>query len=160
MRHLGIILALSVLTTVGLTYSTDKPKAQNGPLAFRTIEQSASSAEKENKNMVIKDEATWKAVWAETHANMTPVPDLPEVDFKTKMVIAAFMGEKPTGGFSIEIERIIRAEKKIIAFIVENSPHSACMVTKALTAPYHFVEVERFESEVAFEEREGINRCN
>ena len=161
MRTLGVFLALSILATIGLTYKPiDREDKADRNIEFKTIDQSAMSAEEKNYNVVVKDKESWEKLWNETHSNQIPLPPVPEVDFTTKMVIVAFQGEKPTGGYSIEVKKIMQTNSKIKVSIDENSPGSECIVTQALTNPYHFVELRKLDGDVVYEEHKVVNHCN
>jgi hypothetical protein len=67
------------------------------------------------------------------------------------MVIAVFIGERPTGGYGIEIESIDAYADRITVNIVETEPGPDELTTQALTYPYHIVTTEKTEMEVRFE---------
>ena len=62
------------------------------------------------------------------------------------MVIGVFSGEKPSGGFSIEIAEIMLMETKITVFFDEISPKPEQPVTEALTQPSHIVKIKRVDN--------------
>jgi hypothetical protein len=51
------------------------------------------------------------------------------------VVLGAFLGERPTGGYGVEIVRI--CDGRIV--VERRSPPEDAIVTQALTAPYHMV---------------------
>ncbi len=78
--------------------------------------------------MVIRDWKTWAWFWKKHTRGIQPEPPLPKVDFRTKMVVAAILGYKTSGGGpSIEISSIeaifgnyILPIKSIRVFVKEN----------------------------------------
>ena len=74
-----------------------------------------------------------------------PAPNAPEVDFSEEMVIAIFSGEKPTGGYSIEITKVELDEDEVTIFFEEVSPEPGQPVTEALTQPFHIVKINRID---------------
>jgi PrcB C-terminal len=76
---------------------------------------------------------------AETYAALrTLVASLPAQSadfFKAHAVVAAFLGQRNTGGYSVEIRRPGRAQLSI----TEHAPPKDAMVTMALTAPFRIV---------------------
>lgn len=82
---------------------------------------------------VIRDADTYSAL--RRAAN-----NLPEVSadtFKTSILIAAFLGTRNTGGYSVEIRQSANGEIRVD----EKAPAKDMMVTQALTAPFKVVSV-------------------
>lgn len=78
---------------------------------------------------------------ADTYAALTNLDgNLPKLDdafFKTKVVVAAFLGERNTGGYSVEISRDAAAIR-----VMEKMPGKDMMVTQMITSPFKIVAVE------------------
>src|SRR6266545_3589257 len=78
---------------------------------------------------------------AETYAALTKLNgNLPKLDdefFKTKIVVAAFLGERNTGGYSAEISRDPEGIR-----VMERKPEKDMMVTQVITSPFKIVAVE------------------
>lgn len=88
---------------------------------------------------------------AETYASLRALQDkLPELGadfFKSNAVIAAFLGERRTGGYGVSITR---AANRLL--VTEKTPPKGAMVTMALTAPFQIVSAGvREESPLALE---------
>ena len=105
----------------------------------------------EPARLVIETEVEWKEVWEKVVAFQIPKPKLPEVDFETEMIIAVFMGEQRTGGYSIDITRIIKEEEEIVVQVEEKYPDPDLLVTMALTQPYHIVVVKSSPLPIRFQ---------
>ena len=96
------------------------------------------------KFVVVHDAAAWREVWKETDAGRRiPTPPPPEIDFSTHFVVAAFMGQKRSGGFAITITGVRREGEALVVPYREMAPPKGSFVTMALTAPYHVVEISR-----------------
>ena len=80
------------------------------------------------------------------------------VDFSSRRVVFLSLGGRPTGGYSIFVEKIEDHGEFIKASIVIRKPGN-CLVTQAITSPYQFVEVESVK-ELLFEERIEVVNCN
>lgn len=81
---------------------------------------------------VVRDEATY--------AELTKLdPSLPKlrVDLKTNLVIAAFLGQRNTGGYSVEITRAASGEIQV----TEKAPGKDMMVPQVITAPFKIVSL-------------------
>ncbi len=138
-----------------------------GPVTFETIAQGAMSRIRSTENVVIKDTASWDALWRRHTGFSVPpprpggpellrLPSAPAVDFTREMVVARFMGTRNSGGFGTEIQRISRdATNDYTVSVVDRSPAPGMPVTRVITSPFHMVRVTRTEGQVAFDVREG-----
>ena len=81
---------------------------------------------------VIRDEATL----SELAKRDRTLPKL-DVDFKTNILIAAFLGERNTGGFSVDISRDKHGEIQVH----EKKPGKDMMVPQMITSPFKVVSV-------------------
>ncbi len=70
---------------------------------------------------------------------------LDDVDFEEQMVIAAFMGRRNTGGYSVTIESVLEYEEHIKVHYSFSTPEPDQMVTMAITSPFHIVAVPHVE---------------
>jgi len=114
-------------------------------LYFQTISKGDFSEYRDIKNYVIKNNFEWENLREKAGILVTP-----NINFDEKKVIAVSMGERRTGGYSIEITRITEKEDYIEVFIRERSPSPENFVTMVITHPYHIVKVERIDKEVRF----------
>jgi len=117
---------------------------------FETIEQGSYSGCTAKENSVIKDPTNWQDFWNKLKSNLSPKPGLPSIDFSSEMVIASCMGEQSSGGYSIEIDKILEKEDKLTVFIKEGFPGPGENVTLALTQPYHVVKLKISSKPVEF----------
>lgn len=88
---------------------------------------------------VAVNEAEMTALWQ----GLVQPRERPEVDFAREWVLAAFMGEKPTGGFRVTIDQVERRGEEIRAQISEREPGPDDFVTMVFTYPGQVVAVER-----------------
>lgn len=109
------------------------------------------AAHKDAGALVFRSQEELQKVWV---ADGGKADELPKVDWDQEMVLAVFMGEKPTGGFSVRIEKVVRlagGEPETLAAICRcRSPGADEEVTQALTCPAHVVVVPRFKGKVTF----------
>lgn len=62
-------------------------------------------------------------------------------DLKKSTFVILNMGEKPTGGYSINVKEAIEDDTKITLILKETSPAPGAMVTQVLTYPFAVVKV-------------------
>jgi hypothetical protein len=87
---------------------------------------------------------------AETYSTLTKLdaslPKLNEEFFKTHIVIAAFLGERNTGGYGIQITREsaggFDSQPKSFIRVAEVSPGKGMMVPQVITSPFKVVSIE------------------
>lgn len=100
----------------------------------------------------IKESFIFVARDAETYARLTELhnylPQLGADFFKSNAVVAAFLGQRRSGGYGVRIERAAGG----LLRVSERTPPKDAMVTMALTAPFQIVSVGvRDESPLALE---------
>lgn len=62
-------------------------------------------------------------------------------DIETSNFIILNMGEKPTGGYSISVDRILETPDNIVVTIKKRSPKPRENVTTAITNPYCIIRI-------------------
>lgn len=60
----------------------------------------------------------------------------PQVDWTKQQVVLLAMGQRNTGGFSINVDKIVHTKTEITVYYKTVGPKKGEMVTQALTAPY------------------------
>ena len=113
----------------------------------------------DRRRTVIRDEAAWAQFWAEVTSGYQPRPATPAIDFATEMVVVAAMGTRPSGGYSIAIDRAYEADGRLYAVVREVAPAPGCGTTGALSAPMAAVRVPRRDAPAAFVERAETRSC-
>ena len=129
-------------------------------LKFETFRKGFYSGIKEKKEIIIKNRDDFLKLWKNFTSNLIPPPEPPYIDFEKYMLIGVFMGNKPTGGFSIEIEKIIEKDKEISVHVKEESPGKNCVVTMAFTQPYHIVTLLKSDKKIKFYYNEVVRECD
>jgi len=128
-------------------------ESESNDVEFVTIEKGAYSGLSERGNYAIRSAEEWKEVWGSAR----PLPE--GIDFSDSMLIAAFQGYKTSGGFSVEITRIVENEENMEVFVKETVPGEGCEVTLSETAPYHIVKTQNTGKKVVFLTEEEITDC-
>jgi len=105
-------------------------------------------------NMVFKDTESWESFW-KNHCTAViseagSIPNTPQVDFSSQMLVCVFAGEKPTGGYGIVIQRVREGSKSLIVEYSEKSPDPKMMLSQVITYPCHIVAIPTSEKSVEF----------
>lgn len=118
--------------------------AQNStPLEFQTLAEGSYSAIEAESQALISDAADWQAFWTRLHANRSPEPPLPQVDFASEMVLACTLGSRNSGGFQIKVAALAHVGNLCHLSLLYTEPGSNCFTTEALTQPYHIVVLRK-----------------
>lgn len=146
------LLGLALLCACRGSQQTEAAPPPETPLQFESVAEDSQSAITFARTVVIRDANAWAALWKEHTANRTPAPPLPTVDFSGQMVLGVFIGPRPSGCYSVNIEKAYRAGGKIIveykAWAPPPGTDTGC--TAVVTYPSHLVTVARSEDPVEF----------
>ncbi len=117
---------------------------------FETIENNAYSGHKSSGEYAIRNEEEWNTLWNQVTADRIPQPKAPSVDFETQMVLGVFLGERTSGGYSIEISRIRETENSLEVYVTEKTPQFGMMSASALSQPCHLIKTGLTKKEVKY----------
>src|SRR5262245_6028159 len=150
----GLVLHISAsnvplgpqMTYSPLAMAQEKMSKEATRLLTDTVEKGYRSGVREPLQVVIRKQDEWNAFWKQ-HSSIDTNPQLaPSVDFDREMVVGIFLGEKPTGGYEVEIVRAERRDSSLYFYYREKSPPPGAMVTQALTQPFHLVRVAKYDN--------------
>ena len=96
---------------------------------------------------VVRSDSEWQELWPKLGTNRPT----PHFDFSRVMVVGVFLGEKPTGGYSVQIQKALRETDgvRILHHVVE--PPKGNPRAQVLTHPFHLVVIPRVEGKIDFE---------
>jgi len=120
---------------------------QDGSLEFQTILSGTYSLADTFYVELITDENQWENAWLIAKGRVDPLPEKPTVDFDRQYVIAAFMGARPSSGYSIEISSVEKAGRKLRVYVTKYETPGMLTV---ITSPFYLVRIPRgiYELEV------------
>jgi hypothetical protein len=88
---------------------------------------------------LITNENDWRRAWAIVGGGRPR----PEINFATRACIVVYQGQKPTGGYSIEIEEIRRDGTVLAVKTRERRPAFGDVTTQVITSPFVAVSITR-----------------
>ncbi len=147
-------LGLSLLLTACATTA-----AQDKGMAMDVIVQGNHSGIRFERMEIIRSAADFQNLWAAHFAPEVPTDPLPDVDFKRDMVVAVFLGQFRTGGYSAEIRSVTATGDTIVVDVVRSSPGAGCMRTQALTQPFVIAKVPRVDGAARFNVQDVATPC-
>jgi hypothetical protein len=118
---------------------------------FTTIAQGTDSGYQSASQMTIDNSERWNNFWQLHTCNTEPPPPVPQVDFTRYSVVAVFAGEKPTGGYSVEILSAETSSSQttdrpsLVITVQYRQPSAGDFVTEALTYPYHMIRIPKID---------------
>jgi len=114
---------------------------------FKTIAKGVRSSIREPSPIAIRSQTEWQKLWRQHTSTSTASGPLPTVDFDKEIVAAVFLGEKPTGGYNVEISPAELTDSLLTIFVKETSPNPGAIVTQGFTQPFHIVRIEAATAE-------------
>ena len=120
------------------------------PVWHTTISQSDLTSIDPARNVAIRDNAGWLALWSEMHRMMSRAPPLPAIDFAQDMVVGVFIGWRSSGCYAVEIGRIEVVSGVLRVNYHERIPEPGSTCAAIITTPGHVVRLPRFEGAVEF----------
>ena len=64
-------------------------------------------------------------------------------NFENNSLVVVFGGEKPTGGYSIEIKKIIKKKDRFVVYAEEKIPEKGCLLTQVISYPFDLAKIEK-----------------
>ena len=133
----SVIMAMAALALAGCAvYTKGEPGKPGKPgksgvmeKNFTILKQDATGGLDEASNYIIASQKDLVLMYKDLG-----LTEVPLVNFNEKTVIAVFMGQKNTGGYSIGIESVTIKDNAAEVQVKETHPDG--MVTMALTNPY------------------------
>lgn len=128
-----------------------------GPAEELTITQLAKgqhSLQTEQQFEMITGQPQFRHLWSRFDAGAPP-----SLDFTRETAIAVFMGERPTGGYSIHVNAVTHGDGELLVDVVLQAPGPECMTTQAFTQPYEMVSVPSGPSRANFSTRQVLVAC-
>jgi hypothetical protein len=120
--------------------------AAQSPPPIRTLGKGPMSAITRPRQAAVRSEAEWVALWKENGAGAP----MPAVDFTREMVVGVFLGTRPTGGYGVEIVRVVGGGGALVVEYVESAPRPDAITAQVLTAPYHLAAIPARDEMVTF----------
>lgn len=107
----------------------------------------------------VDTQAEWEDFWSRHQADVMPTPPLPPVDFSRNMVVAVVDQEEPSGGYRLEITGIDEIEGGLHVLASKAVPGPGCLVTAAMTQPFHIVRTAKLDLEPRLQISEETYSC-
>lgn len=122
---------------------------------FSVLASGANAAQQNRLAARAASQEELENLWARVARTRIPPPEPPGVRFGSQTVVAIFMGQQPSGGYSIEVDAACRTDANGVVHLcyIAVEPPEDAIVTMALTSPYAFVVIEEPAVEVVVHRR-------
>ncbi len=132
MNKYAAILMMALLTA--LSCSAIRRNVPDGPVENSVILSGAHSLVDSFQVNIITGKSEWEQVWHRTMGGVEPLPKIPTVDFGRQYVIAAFMGQRTSSGYRIEIPSIVKKGRTLMVTVKKyETPGMLPVVTNPFT---------------------------
>jgi len=139
--------------------ASSPPASNLKSIPFESLDKQYFSGQDQKTNLQITNQQDWQTLWQTINSFQSPMPQLPHVDFSKEMVIAAFAGQFPNGGHSIEITQLKANDQIIQVSILTTSPGRKCGTTTAITQPYHLIKTALSQKKIEYLETTTVDNC-
>jgi hypothetical protein len=156
LKQLSVILLAAVSA---LAFSCSNQGEEESIIQFEVIHGGAYASVSEKKQVMVTNNDDYQKLMSEVYANLDQMPRIPEVDFTKNDVVAVFMGAKNTGGYSINVDKVIKRTDAVTVSVYETSPGSKCILTQSVTQPYEIVKVPKLNQKVKFLFKQRTKDC-
>jgi hypothetical protein len=119
---------------------------QGTPAPLETAARDGMSRINEPREAAARTAQEWAALW-KAHAGESPAP---KVDFAKKMVLAVFLGSRPSSGYAVEITGTRAEGDGLVVEWRERRPDPDMMTAQVLTSPAHMVAVPKVAGTIRF----------
>jgi hypothetical protein len=107
---------------------------------FRVVERGVQSVVDDRREAVARTAAEWAALYKQHE----PDKPLPAVDFSREIIVAVFIGSRPTGGYGVEIAGVgAGTDGAVTVRYRERRPAGDAITAQVITSPYVIAAVPR-----------------
>ena len=129
------------MDTRWITAAAESNPTATNAVAFQTVAKGFRSGVIEVTQIVVRTQAEWNALWQKHTSMESNPPPAPAIDFNKELIIGIFLGQKPTGGYEVEVTSVERSEGMLTVSFREKSPRPGAILTQAFTQPFHIVRI-------------------
>lgn len=147
MRAVTLLLLLIGLVSAGGC-------ALRGPshkMTWRTLSRGLTSGLTAPRQMVIRDEVAYFKLWADHAAEVNRMALPPTVDFSREMVIVVALGNRPTGGYLVEVVDAELRGRTLEVLVGEREPQPGTLQIQQVTQPYQMIVLPALNARVRFQ---------
>lgn len=142
MSNLKKIISLLSLSILFMSCKPKQPIVDENDV-YQVVYKSQIGGKKEKSNLIIKNYEDFNTLISELNIGEEEFEKLLSIDLEKHDLLVCFLGEKTTGGYDIDVEKVKFSPTSSEVILKEMVPEKNAMVTTALTAPYMFVTLPK-----------------
>lgn len=136
-----------------------KDKGNSAEVSFSILSEGNNGGFEQDTLLLIRNSEEMKAGWKKLFSNFVEQPDMPSVNFANQMVVILSMGEKNSGGYSLEISKVVEKELQLAVFANYISPGQNCIVAEVISYPFVVISIPKKDKLVAVSKNNVIAEC-
>ncbi len=145
MNHFKKIISLLSLSILFLSCKAKQPVVDENDV-YQVVYKSQIGGKKEKSNLIIKNYEDFNALISELNIGEEEYEKLLSIDLEKHDLLVSFLGEKTTGGYDIDVEKVKFSPTSSEVSLKEIVPEKNAIVTMAVTTPYIFVTLPKNKS--------------
>lgn len=106
---------------------------------YEVIYKSQIGGKKEKSNVIIQNYEDFNILITELKIGEEEYEKLLQIDLEKNNLLVSFMGEKISGGYDIDVQKVVFTDKTAEVTLKEKTPEKNELVTNVITSPYIFV---------------------
>lgn len=137
----GIQTVSSTTTgTVTMTPSTPTPSTPGGnPNSFSEVARGSNARAESFTVMLANTAAEVREIYAVAYGRQSSMPN--PMTLRNETLVAIFMGQRSTGGYSIEVQNVQGSGNSLTVTVTLKAPGAGMLTTQALTSPWVMLKV-------------------
>lgn len=135
-----ILVALAGFLCIGAC------QAQTHGISFNMLEGGAfaGTGKQGYQCKILRDRNRFENLYREIHRNRLPAPPIPEVDFQRYAVLFFSLDARPTAGYSVDVEEIVRKGNRLDVRLKITAPPKDSIQAQVITRPFVMITVEQY----------------
>lgn len=89
-----------------------------------------------------------------------PLLNKGNINFKDNLILAVFLGERPTGGYDIDISHITSRWGKAKVTVLETIPGADCSFTQIISSPWRLLLINRTNDKIEIIKESKTRNCS
>ncbi|MCC6234066.1 MAG: protease complex subunit PrcB family protein [Verrucomicrobiales bacterium] len=119
-------------------------------LTWRSVSRGVTSGLDQPRREVIRTEAEYYRLWASHAATLQRMALPPHVDFTREMVVVVALGNRPTGGYFVDVVDLELQKSTLRVLVSEREPRPGLLQMQQVTQPYQIVALPIVQARVEF----------
>ena len=108
---------------------------------------------------VINTQDEWRQLFGSWQGDFTPPEPAPRFDFDQYQLITGGFGDKPSGGYSIVVDRVDELSDAVYVSVLDISPGPGCLVSWGVTSPYATILIKKSTKPIKFSITKVVMEC-